>query len=261
MILTIFRKVVMKKVTSLVLALIFFAAPNASAQEAQTDSIKLYAPDASQIGLNSFVGTIPIYFGSNRKILCPQVTNEQESSKLARLLAYSFFRRQLGTLGYYNLTTHGSDSGCKNCEQLRSKVLPERQVKIFDIESLCELYNLLESKQNDIAVVEDLEDKHMQAERMAASNLEKYGIYCLSNILYFPNLHDVLCVSGDNIDPIDIIKPLTSEQFEKLKEAFTDLYNHGVDTKNLQAPKQPTPLNLTTLATIKNIISDEPKQG
>lgn len=76
--------------------------------------------------------------------------------------------------------------------------------------------------------------------------------------IYFKGVNDPVIVDSKatHIDDIEVDKYLTRDQFKELKDALSRLYNHGVDINNPHAVQRPTPLDLKTIAVIKNLISE-----
>lgn len=210
--------------------------------------VRLYAFKDDYSG-NKFAANIPIY-GAARKIACPTQSSQAGGINFIDTVDQVFFERKMSThfRGITDKTYNINPDMTVSCED--EDVLVEN-LPCLNLQALNNLITCLEGAEYTVNPETEIHEK--LAVLCVLSNYIQHKNKRLNTLFYGPgSKFGVLDTSY--IPDMYVKTPLSKPQFKELKEAFTTLYNHGIDKDDLSAHIQPTPINLSVLKRIQEII-------
>ncbi|BDC35291.1 hypothetical protein Noda2021_12490 [Candidatus Dependentiae bacterium Noda2021] len=240
----------MKKCLIVLLCIAAIATKRIQANEIQpTQTFRLYAFKDDGSG-NKYGATIPVY-GAARKIVSPKQINNDGVIDFVDKIEELLFKRSesihfFGTTGKTYTIQVGQTISCADGDEQMGSVLPCLDKKALD-KVIVSLESAEYSLKPDAEVHEKLAVLYVMADYV------KNGSNRFSLLFYGPeNKFGVLSTS--HIPDLYVKKPLNKSEFKELKEAFTNLYNHGINKTDLSAPIQAQPFDLSILKRIQRII-------
>jgi hypothetical protein len=193
--------------------------------EATHDSIKiaLFAP-ALEKDNHIYKGTIEVR-NKNLRVLFPPCDSFEQREKYIQLMGTLLYRRNIKHV-LNCTTTKGIVISTQATYQFKNDAITGHQKYHYvDTQILEDLTNFLATKnskiKNNFHIVADKQWESLQPENPSGLRL----------LIYFNDDGNAACIDPENnclgFDQIDVPNRIKREDFKKLKDALTKLYNHG----------------------------------